>query len=186
MSFKAYLAFLLFLAAPAPAPAKESPANIKASLSDAAKYEVPPGWTEAFSMSQGDPQALIKREAHKIKVRLSGGAGSRYKTADDFMGGFEVLSRGGKKAERTGSVVVSGMRVMIYSRDVAISLPPPDTGGPAVFTREEFCLVPAGRKFFVLSYSYGDSIPDPTYDGLKAWRKFLESFRALKEHKTGT
>jgi len=44
--------------------------------------------------------------------------------------------------------------------------------------------VPAGKQFFVLSYSYGDSIPDPNYDGQKAWRKFLETFRVLKAGKT--
>jgi hypothetical protein len=156
------------------------PMKIKASLSDAAKYEVPRGWAEEFSLNQGDPQALISRELHEIKVRLSGGGGSRYQTAGDFLVGFEALSTGGKRAEETGAVVVSGMRVMVYRREVPVRLPPPGEGGPSFFKREEFCVVPAGKMFFILSYSYGDSIPDLAYNGLKAWHKFLKNFRVLE------
>ena len=185
MKFSACLFFLLLPAAPASAPAKEQPMKIKAGLSAAVKYEVPQGWAEEFSLNQGDPQALISRGLHRIKVRLSGGGKSRYKTAGDFLLGFEALSKGGKRAEKTGTAAVSGRRVMMYRREVPVSLPPPDTGGPSVFAREEFCVVPAGKMFFILSYSYGDSIPDPAYDGLKAWRKFLKNFRVLKGKKAG-
>jgi len=183
MNYHACLAFLMLLASPASAQVKEPPMKAKAGLSDAAKYEVPPGWKEEFTLNQGDRQAVLTRESHRIKVRLSGGAGSRYKTAGAFLGGFEALSRGGKKAEKTGSAAVSGSRVLLYSREVPVSMPAPDTGGPSAFAREEFCVVPAGKMFFILSYSYGDSVPDPSYDGLKAWRKFLESFRVLKADK---
>jgi len=179
------LVFCLLAAAPVPVPAKEQPMKIKAALSGAAKYEVPQGWGEEFSSNQGDPQVLILREIHRIKVRYSGGAGSRYKSAGDFLAGFEALSRGGRRAEKMGEIIVSGARVMAYSREVAVSLPPPDTGGPSVFAREEFCVVPAGKRFFILSYSYGDSIPDPSYNGKEAWRKFLKTFRVLKAKKTG-
>lgn len=51
---------------------------------------------------------------------------------------------------------------------------------PATFTDEEFCVVPAGKMFFVLSYSHGDLIPDITYNGLEAWLEFLEKFQ-IKE-----
>ena len=180
MNFSAGLFFLLFMASPACAPAKEQPMKIKASLTDAAKYEVPKGWTDEFSMNQGDPQALLSLDLHQIKVRLSGGEGSRYKTAGDFLVGLEARSKGGKQPEKTGSAAVSGARVMLYRREVAVSLPLPDTGGPSTFAQEEFCVVPAGKLFFVLSYSYDDSIPDASYDGLAAWRQFLKTFRVLK------
>ncbi|HBA61115.1 MAG TPA: hypothetical protein DCZ92_09910 [Elusimicrobia bacterium] len=183
MNFKVCLASLLLLAAALPAAAKEPPMKIKARLADAARYEVPQGSTETFVTNQGDPQAVLARDLHKIKVRLSGGKGSRYKTSGDFMAGFEVLSKGGKKAEKAGPVLVSGERVMLFSREVAVSLPAPDTGGPSIFGKEEFCVVPYGKQFFVLSYAYGDSIPDPSYDGLAAWRQFLKTFRLVKEAK---
>ena len=185
MNFGACLTVLILLAAPASAAAKEQPVKIKASLSEAARYKVPEGWAEEFSPNQGDPQALLSRGLHKIKIRLSGGAGSRYKTAGDYLVGFESRSKNGKPAEKTGAAGVPGARVMLYRREVPVSLPLPDTGGPAVFGQEEFCVVPAGKMFFVLSYSYGDSIPDPAYDGLEAWRKFLENFRVLKNKTPG-
>ena len=180
MNFSACLLFLLFMTAPACAPAKEQPVMIKTSLSDAAKYEVPKGWAEEFVSNQGDPQAVVTRDLHKIKVRLSGGAGSRYKSSAAFLAGFEALSKGGKKADKTGAAAVSGQRVLLYRREVPVSMPAPDTGGPSTFATEEFCLVPAGKLFFVLSYSYDDSIPDASYDGLAAWRQFLKTFRVLK------
>ena len=185
MNFSACLTVFLLLAAPASVPAKEQPMKIKASLTDAAKYEVPKGWTDEFSMNQGDPQALLSLDLHQIKVRLSGGEGSRYKTAGDFLVGLEARSKGGKQPEKTGSAAVSGARVMLYRREVAVSLPLPDTGGPSTYTQEEFCVVPAGKMFFILSYSYRDSIPDPVYDGREAWRKFLKTFRVSKMKKPG-
>jgi|GEM_PF-1371712 len=182
MNIAANLAVLFLLTAPVCATVKEEPMKIKAALSEAAKYELPKDWTEEFSMNQGDPEALLSKDLHQIKVRLSGGEGSRYKKAGDFLVGFEARSNG-KPAEKMGQVAVSGQRVMIYRREVAVSLPPPDTGGPSTFTQEEFCVVPAGKTFFVLSYSYGDSIPDPSYDGQKVWRAFLKTFRVLKAKK---
>lgn len=183
MSFSACLSVLLLLAAPVCAPAKEQTMKIKAGLSEAAKYEVPKGWSEEFSTNQGDPQALLSRDLHQVKVRLSGGEGSRYKTAGDFLVGFEARSKGGKQAEKLGAIAVSGTRAMLYRREVPVSMPLPDTGGPVTYTSEEFCVVPAGKTFFILSYSYGDAIPDPGYDGKEAWRKFLNSFRVLKPKK---
>lgn len=180
MKFFSGLCFLLLLAAPACA-VKEQPMKIKAGLSAAVKYELPKGWAEEFVMNQGDQQAVLTRDLHKIKVRFSGGEGSRYKSSGAFLAGFEALSRGGKKADKSGSAVVSGVRVLIYRREIAVSLPAPDVGGPSTFTREEFCVVPAGKQFFVLSYSYGDSIPDTSYDGLAAWRQFLKTFAVLKK-----
>lgn len=179
MNFSACIFALLLLAAPACAPAKEEPMKTKAALSAAVKYEVPKGWTEEFAANQGDPQTLLSRDLHQIKIRLSGGEGSRYKTAGDFLAGFEARSEG-RPAEKMGQAAVSGRRVMIYRRAVPVSLPDPGTGGPSTYTQEEFCVVPAGKNFFVLSYSYGDSIPDPGYDGQEAWRKFLKTFRVLK------
>lgn len=158
----------------------QPPMKIKDSLSAAAQYEVPQGWEEKFSVNQGDPQAILSHDLHEITVRLVGGEKSRYKTAADFWAGFEARSHsGGNLAEKIGAVDVSGMSVMLYRRAVVVSLPPPDASGPSTFTDEEFCVVPAGKMFFVLSYSYGDSIPDPTYNGLAVWRKFLQDFRLL-------
>ena len=180
MNFVPRLLLLLLLALPAAAPPAEQHLTLQARLSAAARYQVPRGWTEEFVLNQGDPQSVITRDLHKIKIRLSGGRGSRYKSVDDFLAGFEARSvTGGTPPVTIDAVVVSGMRLPIYSISIAVWLPPPDTSGPGRYTRQEFCLVPAGKMFFVLSYSYGDSIPDPHYNGRKAWRHLVEGFRVL-------
>lgn len=177
MNLMCRFVMLFFLIAPVSALAGES--DIKASLSAVVRYEVSQGWSEKFSINQGDPQSVISYDLHEITVRLSGGKESRYKTASDFLTGFEARSMGAHP-EKLETVLVSGMQSLLYRRAVPVSLPPPGTGGPVQSGGEEFCLVPAGETFIVLSYSYGDSIPDISYDGYKIWRKFLSDFHVLK------
>lgn len=173
------LIVLFFLAIPATALAEEPHVKIKTSLSAVVLYEVPQGWAEEFSINQGDPQSVISYELHEITVRLSGGKASRYKTAGDFLTGFEARSMG-RTPEKIETVVVSGMHSLLYLRSVPVSLPPPDTTGTAEFGVKEFCLVPAGETFIILSYFYGDSIPDISYNGHRVWRKFLSDFIVLR------
>jgi len=175
------LALLLLLAAPSPAPAKEQAGKVKEKISELAAFTIPAGWLEAERLEQGDPQLRLSNGLHIINIRLAGGAGSRYRSAGDFLVGFEARSTGGKPAEKMETAAVSGTRVLIYRRRIPVSMPPPDESGPSTMTTEEFCAVPAGKRFFILTYSYGDTIPDPSYDGDKAWRQFLKEFRALKK-----
>ena len=170
---------LLLIAAAGPGMEKKE-MSPKDKIASAAAYSLPEGWKESVALNQGDPQATLTYDLHKIKVRLAGGEGSRYKKAPDFAVGLEARSSGGKAPEKLGAVLVSGRKVMLYKREVTVSLPPPGTGGPADYTGEEFLVLPAGAKFFVLSYRYEDSIPDPSYDGEKVWREFLKSFRLKK------
>ncbi|PKM97046.1 MAG: hypothetical protein CVU79_10360 [Elusimicrobia bacterium HGW-Elusimicrobia-3] len=172
---------LLLSLAAGPAPAKDKPMEKTAEkISDFASFKAPEGWTQRDFVEQGDPQIRLERGLHAITVRLAGGTASRYKNASAFLAGFEARSMGGKPAEKLANAVVSGSRALVYRRKVPLDLPPPDESGPAEMGTEQFCLVPAGKRFFVLSYSYGDSVPDPSYDGEKAWRAFLKGFKAKK------
>ena len=164
------LTLLLLLALPAAAGSPEK-------LSDHASFKAPEGWTVSYRTEQGDQQAVLERDLHSITVRLAGGPGSRYRSAADFLAGFEARSPGGKLAEKLGGLPVAGKTIMIYRRKVAVGLPPPDASGPSTLADEEFCVLPAGRRFLILTYSYADSIPDPTYDGRKAWLGFLKALR---------
>jgi hypothetical protein len=176
----AALSVMLLLSA-GPAAAKEPVMpKITERTADLAAYAAPQGWTAADRVEQGDAQTALTRELHTINIRLAGGAGSRYRKAGDFLAGLEARSTGGKRPEKMESVLVAGQRVTIYRRKVPVSLPPPGEGGPAQLTAEEFCVVQAGKRFFVLTYSYGDVVPDPGYDGHKAWRDFLKTFRLKK------
>ncbi|MDD2805731.1 MAG: hypothetical protein PHV33_09260 [Elusimicrobiales bacterium] len=171
---------LLLLTAAAPGGKEKAAVKTTEKIADFATYTAPEGWAAEEKIGQGDPQARLEKGLHVITVRLAGGPGSRYKSPAEFQGGFEARSLGGKPAEKARTVIVSGARVMVYRRKVPVALPPPDESGPATLTSEEFCVLPAGRRFFVLSYSYGDTTPDPAYDGEKAWAEFLKSFRAKK------
>ena len=151
-------------------------------VSDFASYSVPEGWTSSIETEQGDPHVVLTRKRDEITIRLAGGEGSRYKTVADFLVGFEARSYGGKLADRLGDVVVADQKTFLYRRQVIVSLPPPGEGGPIHLTPEEFCVVMVGERFFILSYSYGDSIPDPYYNGRDVWREFLKSF-VLKNNK---
>ncbi|MDI6743446.1 MAG: hypothetical protein QMD11_11995 [Smithella sp.] len=155
----------------------------KDQIVSAAAYSLPKDWKESFSLNQGDPQATLTYDLHKITVRLAGGEGSRYKKAPDFTVGLEARSSGGSAPEKLGTVLVSGRKVMLYKREETVSLPPPGTGGQSTYTEEEFLVLPAGARFFVLSYRYEDSVPDASYDGQKAWRDFLKAFRLKKDLK---
>lgn len=149
-------------------------------IADFAVYKVPAGWTASAGASQGDPSLTLTRDMHTITVRLAGGPGSRYQRAADFLVGFGARSPGGKLPEKIAGLSVAGVRTIIYRRQIAVSLPDPDKSGPSSLTAEEFCVVQAGKRFFILSYSYGDTVPDPGYDGNAAWRKFLRSFLIKK------
>ncbi|OGR76069.1 MAG: hypothetical protein A2X32_10845 [Elusimicrobia bacterium GWC2_64_44] len=177
---KLFILPLLLLTAAAPAGKEKAAVKTTEKLADFASYAAPEGWTAVEKVGQGDPQARLEKGLHVITVRLAGGAGSRYKSPAGFQGGFEARSLGGKPAEKARTAIVSGARVMVYRRNVPVALPPPDESGPASMTTEEFCVLPAGKRFFILSYSYGDTTPDPAYDGEKAWGEFLKTFRAKK------
>lgn len=180
-TMKALALSLVLALTAAPAQAKERPMQKpQEKISAASQYTVPAGWTASFKTEQGDPQAVLEKDMHVITVRLAGGGGSRYRTSADFLVGFEARSPGGKLPEKMGAMAVAGQKVMIYRRKIPVALPPPDASGPSTLTNEEFCVLQAGKLFFILSYSYGDSLPDPTYDGLKAWRGFLGGFKLKK------
>lgn len=171
---------LLLLAAAAPGGKEKAAVKTTEKISDFAAYAAPEGWAAEEKIEQGDPQARLERGMHVITVRLAGGPGSRYKSPAEFQGGFEARSLGGKPAEKARTAVVAGARVMVYKRKVPVALPPPDESGPASMTEEEFCVVPAGKRFFILTYAYGDTTPDPSFDGEKAWGEFLKAFKMKK------
>ena len=171
----------LLLAATAARTAEKTTMTPKETVGAAAAYAVPQDWKETFSLNQGDPQAALTYGLHRIKVRLAGGEKSRYKKAPDYLVGLEARSAKGKAPEKDGSIRVAGQKVMLHKRKVPVTMPLPDTGGPSTYADEEFCVVPAGKSFFVLSYMYEDGLPDSSYNGQKAWRDFLKSFRLKKK-----
>lgn len=181
-AMKTIIVFLMGISCAAPLRAAEVPAvKPEVQVKEYAKYAAPAGWEASDKLKQGDPQVVLNKGRHIISIRLAGGKESLYKTPGDFLVGFEGRSNGGKAAEKTAYVKVSGQKLMLYTKQAAVRLPPPGEGGPVSLAPEEFCLPGAGKRFFVLSYRYDDEIPDPDYDGKAAWRSFLGSFRVIKK-----
>ncbi len=169
---------------PAVGAVKEIPVNQeKSDIDRLASYAPPKGWKLEKS-SAADPSVVIKNLRHVIRIRLFGGKNSRYGEPSDFLDGFQARTMG--RPPRKGRVVkVSGIRTRIFNRRYPINLGDPHeagTGDPDM-ADEEFCFVPVGGRFFVLSYALESPMPD--LDDLEgaAWKSFLKSFKLLGKKK---
>lgn len=149
-------------------------------FSGAVSYTIPAGWTKSSGEKQADKLLTLSHGAHSITIRLSGEPKSRYKNGNEFLAGFEARSADGTRPKKIAQLKISGKSVLLFSRKIAVHMSPPDTAGPAEFAVQEFCVIPAGNKFFILTYSSNSSIPDPDYNALAAWRTFLTTFRIKK------
>jgi len=94
-----------------------------------------------------------------------------------FLKGFEATTMG-KAPERVRQVKAGGRKVWVYRHGYPVDLGDPSAppaGAPALAS-EEFCVIPLGGKFFVLSFAHESPIPDPEAAGEKAWAALLASF----------
>lgn len=170
-------ALFLVLAAAAPLPRPSPGASVAALLSVSA----PAGWTRTEYANAGGADAVVAFESgeDRLAVRLYGAAGSFYRAPEDFLKGPAATTMG-RPAERAGTAVVAGAKVVLWRHGVPILDGDPHTPsaaprlGPAVF-----CVlppVPDGR-FLVLSYERQSPVPDLAGKGEKAWKSFLKSAR---------
>lgn len=170
-------ALLAVLLIAAPAGAKEKKVKPIASDIDAlARFQLPKGW-EVEKRAGADPSLRATQGRHVLRIRLYGGPGSRYDGPEKFLSGFEAMTMG-RPVEKTGEAKVGGLSTPLYRHGYPIALGDPHMveSGPPKLALERFCLVAAGKRFFVLSYAYESAIPDPGGDGEKAWEAFLKGF----------
>ncbi len=165
----------LFLAAPCGAKekkVKQSPSEIDAL----AVFKLPADWTVEKG-SGADPSLRVSRGRHLLRVRLFGGAKSRYDAPSKYLTGLEATTMG-RPPEQSGTAAVAGKEVPVYRHGYPIELGDPHmvSPDPPKLAKERFVLIPAGKLFFVLSYAFESPIPDPSGDGEKAWADFLKSF----------
>ena len=131
-----------------------------------------------MSLGSGfDREVRLSHLRYTIRIRLLGGKGSKYPTPGDFLDGFEARSLG-RPPQKKGTETISGIKVISFLRKV-----PVDAGDPASVSseapklaKEEFLIVPARERFFLLSYSFESPMPDLRDMENKAWRPFLKSF----------
>jgi len=142
-----------------------------------ARYVEPAGW----QAEKSDSSLRFSRGVDVIKARWFGGKGSRYAAAGDYLVGFEATTMG-KTPEKARLAKVAGRKVWVYRHGYPIDLGDPHAAspGPVQLASEEFCILPMGTRFLVLSWAHESPVPDPEAAGEKAWEAFLSSLRLSK------
>ena len=175
---KTWIAALAFALLAAPAGAEEKAVKEKTSaVESVARFSAPAGWI--VERREGDdPSVRISRSGRIIMIRLFGGEGSDYAQPVDYLAG-PGASTMGRPPEKDKPATVAGVKTRLYRRGYPVRLGDPHRrgAGPPELAREMFCVVPAGRRFLVLSYADENPMPDASGEGEKAWRAFLQSFQ---------
>ncbi|MCX5794572.1 MAG: hypothetical protein NTY77_03640 [Elusimicrobia bacterium] len=162
-------------------PAAAAPVKQLADFAGVAKVQAQEGWTVRRTEGN-DPALRLSLGSDIISARLFGGEGSRYLGLHDYLKGFEATTMG-SPPERVREATVGGLRVWFYRHGYPINLGDPDTAraGPPELAAEEFCILPVGRRFLVLSWAHESPVPDPEDSGEAAWREFLSDFSLIKK-----
>ncbi|TBR17094.1 hypothetical protein EPO15_17710 [bacterium] len=170
-----FLLGLALLAAPAGASEKTMPSSDPVSA--AARFKGPAGWQRDAGSFGADAFVTFSSGTLRLRVQLLGGKGSRYATAKEFLASPEAKS-GGKAA--VGKTTTVGRRKFkVYERTSEAPTGAPGAMGPGSSDTvdERFAVVPAGKTFFVLSYSRRNEVPAEAPLDLGVWTKFLASFQ---------
>lgn len=141
------------------------------------RAEAPARWRVAKRWEGRDPEIVASDYGQRLRIRLLGGKESQYKSSADFLKSPEA--RGDRpEAVRIGYTQAAGRKTSLYRAEFE-----GETGSPEVprtvryKAATEFCIVAAGDRFYVLSYSATSNSPliKPKWDGA-LWKKFLASF----------
>lgn len=146
-----------------------------------AAYEVPEGWSSLSLGSGYDHEVRLSHLRYTIRIRLLGGKNSKYPTPGEFLDGFEARSLG-RPPKKMGTETISGIQVISFLRKVPIDAGDPASISPEApkLAKEQFLIVPARERYFLLSYSFESPSPDLRDMEAKAWKPFLKSFRLVK------
>lgn len=142
-----------------------------------ARYEAPAGWpAQQWAQSPDAFLHFTKSTETVIMVRLFGGEGSVFASPEAYMKDPSATTQGlPPKTLRT--VTVAGRSVKLYEIGQLVGRGDSYMGTrEAKLGREIFCLVPSGRRFFVLSYAEDRPQGDHARAAGKAWEAFLKSF----------
>lgn len=158
-------------------------AGPSAGIAELAGFSAPPGWSMTRQAKAPDPWIRMVRGGETLKIRLLGGEGSAYVTPAAFLSGTESLDLG-KPARKLSRVRVSGRRTRMYRRRYLLETKQDRPAGVETYrmAEEEFCIVPAGPRFLLLSYSREVQGPAPVQQPASVWRSFLADFRLKVVH----
>ncbi|TPW21420.1 MAG: hypothetical protein FD126_707 [Elusimicrobia bacterium] len=145
-------------------------------VSAAARFTAPAGWQRDTGSFGADHFVSFSSGTLRLRVQLLGAKGSRYATPKAFLAGPEAKS-GGKAAVGRLTKVAS-RKLKVYER--RYEAPVGDPGGMAAGSQtveERFAVVPAGKSFFVLSFTRRHELPVEAPLDLGPWTAFLASFK---------
>ena len=139
-----------------PGVAAEAPTKPPSMIRTKADFTVPAGWSEYEETILGEPVLTLSRGLYTIQVHLFGGSDSRHETPAHFLSSWEVKDDKGKPAKELDQVLVGGRTTFLFVRTFSISgkdRDRPDRMALERTYREEFIIVPAGKSFFVLTFT---------------------------------
>ena len=148
-------------------------------IDDLARFSAPENWAVERDTVSADPKSRWTFGRHVLTVKLFGGPGSEYETPAAFLDGFGARTMGAP-AVRIGTATAAGAPLYEYRYPVELGDPHAASPVPPVLARAEVCLIPAGKRFFAVSYAYEAIIPDPRLNGQGFWRDFLKGFKLKK------
>jgi hypothetical protein len=165
---------LLLLAAPAfPAEKTMTPTD---PVSAAARFSAPAGWQKDVGSFGADHFVSFSSGTLRLRVQLLGGKGSRYAAPKAFLAGPEAKS--GTKAAVGRLTKVGARKLKVYERtyETAVGDPGAMGSGLTQTVEERFAVVPAGKAFFVLSYTRRNEVPTMEALDPAPWTRFVASF----------
>lgn len=166
---------LLLLASPAVS--SERAMNPSDPVSAAARFAAPAGWQKETGSFGADHFVAFSSGTLRLRVQLFGGKGSRYAAPKAFLAGPEAKSGGKAPVGRLTKVGARKVRVYERSYEAPVGDPGAMGGGATQTVEERFAVVPAGKSFFVLSYTRRNESPAPEPLDLAPWTRFLASFK---------
>ncbi len=150
----------------------------KVVLDKGISLEAPPAWKVAKRWDRRDPEAVFSAYSQSIRVRLYGGKGSSYAAPADFLGSPEAQGAG-EEPVAAGKVKVSGREADRYRLEYKGEAGSPEVARSQKYrVAKEFCILPRGDRFLVLSYTVttGALLKKPKLDEA-LWARFLSSVR---------
>ena len=175
----------LILALASPARSVEAPVSKpRSEIRALASFSGPAGWLEEEDEVLGDPLVRFSSGPYTVRVSLFGGKKSRHETPAAFLSDFEALGEGDKPPGKLGLARVGAKKYPAYRRRYEVSGRDPHAGGPPGIPetiQDDFVIVPAGERFFVLTLKTRLSPAyEPDKSGELAWKRLLETFKLKK------
>lgn len=144
----------------------------------AADFKGPPGWQRDSGSLGDDHFVAFTRGPLRLRVQILGGKGSRYAGTRQFLAGPEAKGGDGKTPS-PALLKVDKRAFRVYSRTNSIGVGARGDGpyGGVRDTDEAFCLIPHGKRFFVVSLTRTLEVPPEEPLDLGPLKAFLSTFR---------